>query len=489
MSNALNLLKMGSAGRGGGGSLLGLSLDGSRIEGALLKRTNGSIALLKSFSFNLSLDPITNDPALVGREIRNHLDAQNIRERACVVALPLKWALTTHTAIPSIPDADVPGFLNIEAERGFPCDVATLCMGTSRFAAPAGAQHATLVGVPRAHVDLLEQVLRAAQLRPLSFTLGLPAMQPPDDQDAQGLLALAIMETHVGLQVTIGKGILALRALEGALDLEGAQKNLKADVIAREIRITLGQLPPEIRAEVRRVRIFGPRDLAHRLADEIELRLESLNLDVDVPRNYNSLALGVQVPADVPITPAFSVAARRLAKREPIFEFLPPRVTAWQQYTQKYSSGRLQQAGLAAAAAALVVGGLFAYQQWQLMRTASEWNAMKLKVTELKDLQRKTALFKPWGDDSYRGMMILKRLAEAFPEDGAVTAKLLEIRDQGSVVCSGVARDYPSLSKAVEKLRSAPEIPDVSLGQTRGNSPNLQFTFGFVWNEGGKRAN
>lgn len=489
MSNSLNLLKLGGSGRGSGTSLLGLSLEGSRLEGVWLKRTNGSIALIKSFAFNLSLDPLTNDPALVGREIRNHLDAQNIRERACILALPLKWALTAHVSIPSIPEADVPGFLEIEAERGFPCDLATLYTSHSRFTAPDGTAHATIVGVPRAQVDAIEKAIRAAQLRPVSFTLGLPAMQPEDDSDAEGVLALAIGETQVSVQLTLGKGIAALRVLEGGLDLEGSQRTLKADVIAREIRITLGQLSPEMRAAVRRVRIFGPRDLAHRLGDEIDLRLESLNLEVDIPRGCESLGLGVHVPSDATITPAFSVAARRLARRPATFGFLPPHVTVWQQYTQKYSSGKLQQAGLAAAAVVLVVGGLFAYQQWQLVRVESEWNSMKAKVTELRDLQRRTAQFKPWADDSYRGMMILRRLAEAFPEDGSVTAKLLEIRDANSVICSGIARDYPSLSKTVERLRGAPEIPDVSLGQTRGTSPNLQFTFGFVWNEGGKRAN
>ncbi len=72
------------------------------------------------FSVSLSLDPLTNDPELVGREIRNHLDAVGIRERHCVVGLPLKWALTTHLEVPELPEADVASFLQIEAERGFP---------------------------------------------------------------------------------------------------------------------------------------------------------------------------------------------------------------------------------------------------------------------------------------------------------------------------------------------------------------------------------
>ena len=100
--------------------MLGLSLDGSRLEGVALRRTNGALHVQQSFSVSLSLDPLTNDPELVGREIRNHLDAAGVRERQCIVGLPLKWALTTHIEVPELPEADVASFLQIEAERRFP---------------------------------------------------------------------------------------------------------------------------------------------------------------------------------------------------------------------------------------------------------------------------------------------------------------------------------------------------------------------------------
>src|SRR5512136_1763042 len=139
--------------------VLGLALDGSRLEGVALRRTNGALHVQQSFSVSLSLDPLTNAPELVGREIRNHLDAVGIRERQCVVGLPLKWALTTHVEVPELPEADVASFLQIEAERGFPCDVTTLHVATSLCRTPSGKQHALLVGVPRNHLALLEKVL------------------------------------------------------------------------------------------------------------------------------------------------------------------------------------------------------------------------------------------------------------------------------------------------------------------------------------------
>ena len=82
---------------------------------------------------SLSLDPLTNDAELVGREIRKHLDQAGIRERRCVVCVPLNWALTLQTKLPELPDADVTSFLQVEAERGFPYGPDALLTSSSRF--------------------------------------------------------------------------------------------------------------------------------------------------------------------------------------------------------------------------------------------------------------------------------------------------------------------------------------------------------------------
>ena len=208
----------------------------------MLRRTNGSLQIQQSFSVSLSLDPLTNDPELVGREIRNHLDAAGIRERHCVVGLPLKWALTTHV---DHSRAAGRGHRQLPANRGrtrIPVGLASLHVCTSQSGPPA--QHsALLAGIPLNHLAALEQALRAAKLRPHSFGIGVTALQPPA---VQGVVALLVGETSVGLQVSIGGGVAALRTLEGALENEGGRRRLHAELVAREARITLGQLPAEI---------------------------------------------------------------------------------------------------------------------------------------------------------------------------------------------------------------------------------------------------
>src|SRR5205823_14102188 len=129
-------------------------------------------------------------------------------------------------------------------------DVQTLRICKSVCRSVSGKRHALMVGIPNNHLTLLDDALRAAKLKPISFSLGISALQPADTDHSDGVLALAIGETHVALQVTSGGGVAALRALEGALETEGGRRVLHAELVAREARITLGQLPADLREMV-----------------------------------------------------------------------------------------------------------------------------------------------------------------------------------------------------------------------------------------------
>ena len=76
-----------------GSSLLGLAFDGSHLEGIHVRPTNGSVAVKNAFTATLALDPLTAETELAARELRHQLDAQQIRERWCIVSLPLSWWL------------------------------------------------------------------------------------------------------------------------------------------------------------------------------------------------------------------------------------------------------------------------------------------------------------------------------------------------------------------------------------------------------------
>lgn len=464
-------------------SVLGLALDGSRLDGVVLKRTNGSVQQLQSFSVTLALDPLTAAPELVGREIRNHLDAAGVRERDCVFGVPLKWVLTAQTELPPLPDADAASLLQLEAERHFHTDVEMLQIGDSRTALADGRQFVMLAGVPRSHLSVLESVLAAAKLKPVSFALGMCALESAATGARAGVLALRIGETNVGLQITCG-GVAALRALEGAVENAAGRLALNTELVARETRITLGQLPSELRAAIKCIRIFGPHELAQQLADELELKFGPAGFSVEVVSAYAPDAFGVTLPTNATFSMAFSLAARLLTEQKPAFEFLPPKPGLVEQLVTKYSSGRLRTAGAVGAAVGLLFVSLFGYQQVRLWILRSQWTKMEKQVSELEVVQDQIRQYRSWYDGTFKNLAILRQLSLVFPEDGSVTAKNIEIRDGNKVTCSGIARDYEALLAVQSKLRAAQGINSVKLEQVRGKAP-MQFVFAFTLGNGG----
>jgi hypothetical protein len=465
-------------------SLLGLALDGSRLEGVVLKRTNGSLAVLQSFSAQLTLDPLTAAPELVAQEIRNQLDAANVRERDCILGLPLKWVLTAQTELPPLPEADSANFLQMEAERCFHADIAELQITSSRSPLAGDKQYVLLAAIPSPHLVALEKILAAAKLKPASFSLGLSALQTAGDEKAGGMVALVIGESSVGLQITTGGGVAALRALEGAVTEESGRQMLHGDIVARETRVTLGQLPAELRATVKRIRIFGPPELARQLVPALELRFEPMGLKVEVVTGYAPDEFGVQLPVAAPRSAAFSLAARLLTAPAMALEFLPPKPTLVEQLVAKYSSGRLQKAGVIGATVAVLFGGVFGYQQYQLMHLRSQWSKIAVKAGELDAVEKNIRQYRPWYEGTCPNLGILRQLSLAFPEEGSVTAKNIQIRDASKVTCSGTTKDYAALLKMQKQLRESPGVSDVKLETVRGKTP-MQFVFSFNFNNRG----
>ena len=460
-----------------GSSLLGLAFDGSRLEGVLVRRANGSVEIKKAFSASLSLDPLTAEIELAGREIRKQLDAEQIRERWCAVCLPLNWALTLTVKLPEIPEEGVADFLQIEAERSFPYGPEALMLAHSRFSTGDGGKFATLIGIPREHVTRLEAVLQAAQLRPVTFSLGLTALQPADGPE--GTLALLPGDSTVGMQTTCGGGLVALRTLDGAYEQVGAERELQAEVVARELRITLGQLPHDVRDAMKRIRIFGRSEAATQLAEELRGPAQDWGLKIEHVRDHATEECGVRIPAGMAVSAALSLTVRRLTEHVGL-EFLPPKVSPWKQFAERYSSGKLAYAGAGAGAVVLVILLAFFVQQIVLWHWQAKWSRMEPKVLELTNIREQNRRYRPWFDQSVRTLSILKRLTEAFPEDGAVSAKRIELREPARVTCSGTARNREAYNKMLDLLRRAPEVSEVHTDTQRGNTP-LEFTFNFQW--------
>jgi hypothetical protein len=113
---------------------------------------------------------------------------------------------------------------------------------------------------------------------------------------------------------------------------------------------------------------------------------------------------------------------------------------------------------------------------------------MSAQAGELDAIQLNLQKYQPWYDRNFRGLEIMKEITAAFPEDGTVTAKTLEIRDLNTIVCNGVARSTLALLAVEDQLRRTSGITAVRVPQVRGHAPAFQFTMN-IQCSGGFSAN
>jgi hypothetical protein len=319
----------------------------------------------------------------------------------------------------------------------------------------------------------------------VTFALGAAALQGPETE-AEGLtVILSLTGSGMDLLVKAAGGILALRSLDAAIESSGAQREIDADFVARELRITLGQLPSAFGGLPKKLRVFGRGETTQRFVGEITSRAEAMGLKLELIERSSPAVYDKPVPAEIALSPALALAANYLRGADSGPELLPPKVNQWRQLmSSKFSSRKLAWIGGGAAGLALIVGGIFAIQQWQLVVWEAKWKAIEPRVTELTWDQKQSQRFSAWFDPSFRALRMLKTLTEAFPQEGSVSAKTLEIRDLATMTCAGVARDNQSYLRLLDQLRNKKDdISEVKTVAVHGQAP-LQFTLNIQW-EGG----
>lgn len=463
-------------------SVLGLAMDANRLEAVVVRRSGGSLQVRQTVSADMALAPLTGDPDLVGREIRNHLEAAGIHESRCVVCLPLNWVLTLQAKIPDkLAGPDLDSFLQIEAERGFPSAYESLFITRSCFKAPNGEQFATLLAVPRNQLDLLERALRAAKLKPLAFAMGISAAQSPSQQETQRVLTMVLSNHGLELQVSGGGGIIALRSLDAAVESEGPRRKVSADLVARELRITIGQLPGGFSEGPGPIKVLGYGEIARQFVTDIAPRLSILGLRVE-PMDHPSSVNFEQAPKpEIAASPVLALAAAYVLRGDVGPDFLPPKVSPWRQFvSNKLSTQKLAYAGGAAAVLGLIVGGLFGWQQIQLISLNRQWGAIATQVTLLKDNQAKIQKYRPWFDDSCRALTIWAKLTQAQPVLGSVSVKTIEIRNLSSVSAHGNATSLSDFNVMREALGRIPGVKDLH-ADTSGQPPQIQYNLTYQW--------
>ena len=278
--------------------------------------------------------------------------------------------------------------------------------------------------------------------------------------------------------VVTAKGDIAiLRALKDVTD-EGGDIEEKA--LAREIRVTLGQLPAGLREGIDKIEVCGKEANAGKLVSALKARTEALGLAIEAQPAAHVESGVVAPPLSGTIPAPVALAASHIANPGELLNYLPPHVSPWERLLEQAGSRKHGTSAAILGAFALIVLLAFLWQGRTLGRLESQWSGMKDDVQDLDRLNGKASRFRSWYQSSQPNLQIFLALAQAFPEDGAVTARNIEISDREKVTCTGVAGNQLDVMDVVNRLRKMPQVQDLRTQRMSGTSP-VQFTFEYRW--------
>lgn len=442
-------------------SLLGLAIRGNRLTAAVAKRINGAVRFSSHATVELSSPPWTDDPELVGQEIQAFLEQKEIRENRCLLCLPLNIAMTISVEIPDLSDGDLQSYLELQAESEFPFGIEDMQLASAVYRAPDQSRHATLAAIPKNRIEQIQQVLQHARLRPVSLVLGLAAAAAGDNPQ----LVLDVQPDHVDLNVRCGKGFAVIRSLEGVSNFAKDGGAQDCSPLCREIRITLGQLPGNLRQNLAAA-ICHSAEPSSAWRQSLERGLAGMGFQTAFREGQHS-ALEAAVKA-------------RLANQPCSLEFLPSKRGPFRIFAEKASSQHNVWIGGSVGTVVFLVVAVFYIQGWRLHTLEREWNGMAEKVKTLEAKQNKIRQFRLWYDNSAPSLQIVRQLAETFPKEGSVWLESIEIKGNRQVRCAGSARGNQDRLDFIDRLRAADNVHDIATQHVSGESTK-QFAFHFVW--------
>lgn len=443
-------------------ALLGIALDRDRFAAVEVSRRGGKVRVRHSFSAPLSVDLLTGDPELAGSEIRNLLRDAGVRERRCVVCLPLGWTFTLHVDLQGIPEGDVADYLSTQVERELPMAPQDLVTSVSHYDQIGGIKGATLVAVSSNHWAALQAVLKRARLSAVAVVPGVSALVPSlVSSPTTGVLSVG--RKAVDLAVFAHSGFIVLRRLVQSGPEQFGSAADSADVL-RQLRISLAQMPAHVRQELRALHTLGGGEAAQRLAERLAAEGAAAGMPIE-PGVLSELSMlstdeGLEASASSEVLQAFMAVVRGVAHGDWALKLVRPKVS---RRADIRGPAVRRLVGALLVAMLLALGGVvaaFLAQAATLGRLEEQWSRVRPEVELLRKFEARIDRFKPWFGRVPRALDTMRQVTDAFPAKGVVYATTLQLSEEGKVAISGRAQTQEAWLETQERLR---EIPGVEL--------------------------
>lgn len=427
-------------------------------------RVNGANAPL---SVPLAVNPLVDEPHVVAQELRERLQPLGRLPRRVIVGVPMNRILVAAVPVPDMPDAEVPGFARLQAEREFLLPPEDLRLGVSITAADQGNRSAVLAALEVRQYANLERSLRLAGFREI---LVMPAAAAVASDGTA--VRLVVAAEGVDLVACLGGVIVFLRRLAAGTG-GPAQSEAALPALVSDVRISLRQLPEAVRSGATAVEVIGPVESV----DDLVAALRQAQASGPWPLQA--------VPAEHSVA-SFLCAqtARRLAAtREPDLVLAPVPVPPRQGGLARWRRP-LVLAAAVAAAVALLGTAVIAYQSGELRTLRTEWEALSPRVTTVRKIIDSARSRQAWFSDQPVTLDLLRAITLAFPERGVVWATRIEITGRRQAVVAGNAVSREEWLKTLEALRQTPGVRDLRVTQARESSDGkapMSFALSFTY--------
>jgi hypothetical protein len=462
--------------------MLGLAVTERSITAVEVGVVHGRRHVLHAAEFPMPGGDAPQDPALLGKELRQFLRQNRFSASRAVVGIGTRWLVAKEQSLPPTAADLMAGVLSLAAEREFASDPKDLAVDYSGPVDSSEGQSVLLVAAPRRNVDHLLATARAAGLTVAAVTSSTMALASATGGPASARrLVLYLSPTATELSVSSGGGFRMVRRLATSLPAATAARSCpeedRLDGLADELRQVITLLPgaktPPQGPDLLIWNASGlPAAALGRLGERLPLAVRLCEYPAD---------LGI---SDGPAAPAGEfVAAAALALAGLDSRTLAVDLVHSRLNPRKRFALRRKFAWAVGLAAAVLLAGIallvdLQREEQEVQDLKDRLDSMKDSLAAAKDVVDKADFARGWYDRRPRHLDCLRELTLAFPAEGRIWTTSLAIGEDLRVLLSGKAADGRAVLEVLDRLTANRKFSDVKHLYTRevgGGSQEVSF--------------
>jgi len=440
-----------------GRKLLGISIGDRSLVAAEVRVNRSGIAVRRTVE--ISLPDGLPDARSCGRSLKNLLRGAGIRARTAVFGIPLSWTLSRMKTAPQADAVSLARILRLEAEQEFSIPVEDLAIDFVPAAPAADRQRLLVVATPRAKVQAVLAVARAAGLRAEAI---LPsAIAVAVESATESSAACIVVDREETTLVVSWQGAPLLLWHLGPGPADSACSEWAQQVVA-EARRGLAAITARPDGYVEPAEIILWDDAG--LSDDAQAAL-SAGLPAPV-RIYRCVSPSEEGTAGCAVPAAVAAAAARA--RDGIVDFARSRLVE-----RRPSRTRILATRIAIVAAAGAALGLAAYfdlrgQQQHVADLQKQLAMREPEVARIRELSSRVAAAQQWRQDRPGFLDCLRQLTFTFPVDGGIWATTLAIQQDMRGTIAGKASSDRLVLDVLDRMKGEDRFTSVKLAYLRG---------------------